>query len=50
VQQLVWYEIHDTMESAILREKRLKEWKRKWKLKLIEDTNKEWLDLYDSLF
>ena len=36
VHQLVWYEMHETMESAIEREKRLKEWKRIWKLKLIE--------------
>ncbi len=39
VHQLVWYELHDTMESAITREKRLKDWKRKWKLELIEGSN-----------
>ena len=49
VHQLVWYELHDTMESAILREKRLKEWKRAWKMRLIEESNPEWQDLYDSL-
>ncbi|MEW6137144.1 MAG: GIY-YIG nuclease family protein [Thermodesulfobacteriota bacterium] len=49
VHQLVWFELHDTMESAILREKRLKEWKRAWKLRLIEENNPEWQDLYDSL-
>ena len=37
--QLVWYELHENMESAIQREKRLKGWKRIWKLELIESTN-----------
>jgi putative endonuclease len=49
VHQLVWYELHESMESAILREKRLKDWKRSWKLKLIERTNPDWQDLYDSI-
>lgn len=49
VHQLVWYELHDTMESAIIREKRLKEWKREWKLKLIETFNASWQDLYPSI-
>ena len=49
VHQLVWYELHDNMESAITREKRLKEWKRKWKLNLIEDKNPNWKDLYQSI-
>jgi len=39
VHRLVWYELYENMESAIEREKRLKEWKRKWKLELIESTN-----------
>ncbi len=39
VHHLVWYELHESMESAIQREKRLKEWKRLWKLELIESTN-----------
>ena len=39
VHRLVWYELHESMESAITREKQLKEWKRQWKLELIEDTN-----------
>ena len=47
---LVWYELHTTMESAILREKALKEWKRKWKLELIEKLNPPWQDLYPTLF
>ena len=49
VHQLVWYEIHDNMESAIMREKRLKGWKRLWKLNLIENHNPHWQDLYDSI-
>jgi putative endonuclease len=43
--RLVWNEFHDTMESAILREKRIKDWRRAWKVELIEATNPEWLDL-----
>ena len=47
--ELVWYEIHETLESAIVREKALKEWKRKWKLEVIERGNPNWLDLYNEL-
>ena len=46
---LVWFEIHETMESAIAREKLLKEWKRKWKLELINRRNPYWRDLYGDL-
>jgi putative endonuclease len=49
VTRLVWYETHETMESAIQREKAIKEWQRAWKLKLIEQFNPDWTDLYDSL-
>ena len=49
VHQLVWYELHETMDSAILCEKRLKNWKRKWKLELIESVNPNWLDLYATI-
>ncbi len=49
VHRLVWYEIHVDVREAILREKRIKEWKRAWKLKLIEDMNPDWEDLYDGL-
>jgi len=49
VHDLVWYELHDSMESAIAREKAIKEWKRKWKLELIERANPEWRDLYSEL-
>lgn len=47
---LVYYEIHETMESAILREKQSKGGSRKKKLKLIEDVNPKWNDLYETLF
>ncbi|MFH0934620.1 MAG: GIY-YIG nuclease family protein [Pseudomonadota bacterium] len=50
VDQLVWYEVHETMESAIQREKALKEWQRAWKLKLIEENNPDWKDLYSSIW
>ena len=46
---LVWYESHATMESAIAREKSLKKWNRIWKLRLIEQFNPDWLDLYEQL-
>ena len=49
VTHLVWFEAHATMESAIRREKAIKEWRRLWKLRLIEQTNPEWKDLYSSL-
>ena len=46
---LVWYEVHETMESAIMREKTLKKWHRKWKLLLVERMNPYWKDLSDEL-
>jgi putative endonuclease len=46
VHLLVWYELYGSMETAITREKRLKDWKRKWKLELIESNNPDWQDLY----
>jgi len=49
VHTLVWREVHQTMESAIAREKAIKEWKRQWKLALIEDANPYWHDLYPDL-
>ncbi|WP_428333858.1 GIY-YIG nuclease family protein [Novosphingobium sp.] len=45
IKTLVWFESHPTMESAILREKRLKAWKRGGKLGLIETLNPDWRDL-----
>ncbi|MBL8522824.1 MAG: GIY-YIG nuclease family protein [Betaproteobacteria bacterium] len=47
--RLVWYEIHETAYAAITREKQLKAWKRAWKVRLIQETNPEWLDLSASL-
>jgi putative endonuclease len=49
VHTLVWYEVHDTMETAIQREKTIKNWKRAWKMKVIEEMNPEWRDLYPDL-
>lgn len=49
VHMLVWYEVHETMESAILREKELKKWRRQWKIALIEKMNPVWRDLYSDL-
>jgi len=49
VHQLVWYEMHENIASALTREKQLKEWKRKWKLGLIESVNPEWRDLYPTI-
>jgi putative endonuclease len=46
---LVYYEPHETAETAIKREKRLKRWDRKWKIELIQKQNPGWKDLYDSL-
>lgn len=45
VHDLVWYELHPTMPAAIQREKSLKEWRRQWKLNLIEKANPNWRDL-----
>ena len=49
VNRLVWYELHERMESAIAREKVMKEWKRSWKIQVIEQENPEWRDLYPRL-
>lgn len=46
---LVRYEVHDTMESAIAREKAIKEWNRAWKIRRIEECNPEWKDLYPTI-
>ncbi|MCK4950531.1 MAG: GIY-YIG nuclease family protein [Gammaproteobacteria bacterium] len=46
---LVWYEIHETMESAICKEKAIKNWKRAWKIKTIEKINPQWRDMYNDL-
>ena len=49
VHHLVWYEPHESAEAAITREKQVKRWKRSWKLRLIEENNPEWDDLYEGL-
>lgn len=46
---LIWYEPHATMESAITREKALKYWYRIWKIRIIEQMNPDWFDLYDEV-
>ena len=48
IHRLVWFEAHESMESAITREKMLKRWKRAWKIRLIEEANPKWSDLYDE--
>ncbi len=49
VDKLVWFEQHDNAESAITREKQMKEWKRDWKIKRIAEMNPDWNDLYDDI-
>jgi putative endonuclease len=49
VHLLVWYEIHEMMESAIKREKQLKNWSRSAEIRLIEQNNQDWRDLWDEL-
>jgi len=49
VHQLVWFEQHEDVEQAILREKQIKKWNRAWKVNLIEAANPYWNDLYPSL-
>ena len=47
--RLVWYEVHDTRDSAKTREYQIKKWKRAWKIRLIEETNPDWKDLWLTL-
>jgi putative endonuclease len=49
VYRLVYFEQYDNIESAIRREKRLKKWNRAWKIRLIEENNPNWDDLYPSI-
>ena len=49
VHMLVWYEAAESASSAIQREKQLKRWRRAWKLRIIEEGNPEWRDLFDEL-
>jgi len=46
---LVWFEAHESAEAAIVREKRLKEWRRGWKVDLIEEANPRWDDLWEQV-
>lgn len=45
VNRLMWFEPHETMDSALVREKRIKAWKRQWRINLIEASNPDWRDL-----
>lgn len=47
--KLVWYELHETRDAAFTRERQLKEWRRSWKLMLIEADNPTWRHLYETL-
>ncbi len=47
---LVWFEVHEDLQEARWRELQMKEWKRAWKTRLIEEQNLDWKDLYPSLF
>jgi putative endonuclease len=49
VDQLVWFEAHQSADEVLRREKRLKEWRRDWKTNLIERDNPHWVDLYPTL-
>jgi putative endonuclease len=49
IDKLVWFEVHDAAEAAIRREKQIKEWRRNWKISLIEQENPHWVDLYPGL-
>jgi putative endonuclease len=49
VDKLVWFEIYDSAEATIRREKEIKKWKRDWKIRLIEETNPDWIDLFDGI-
>ena len=49
VHDLVWFEAHQDMEAAIMRAKRIKKWRRAWKVALIEEGNPGWCDLYGDI-
>ena len=49
VRRLVWFEVYDDPTNAITREKELKKWRRAWKIRLIEESNPEWRDLYQEI-
>ena len=49
VDRLVWFEAHESAEAAIRREKQIKEWKRAWKISLLESDNPHWTDLFSGI-
>ena len=49
ITMLVWYELHGMMDTAIAREKQIKKWNRAWKLRLIQESNPQWEDLWPSI-
>lgn len=49
VHRLAWYEVHESAESAITRERQIKKWERSWKIELIQGQNPEWKDLYEDI-
>ncbi len=49
VHNLVYYEVYRNIQDAILREKRMKKWKRQWKIELIEKDNPQWDDLFERI-
>jgi putative endonuclease len=49
VDRLVWFETYDDPTNAIEREKKIKKWRRDWKIRLIEESNPGWVDLYDGI-
>lgn len=49
VKTLVWFDVYETREAAFVRERQMKEWRRAWKIKLIEERNPTWTDLYETL-
>lgn len=49
IHEQVYFEIHETMESAITREKQIKKWNRAWKVRLIEEMTPNWNDLHETL-
>lgn len=49
VAQLMWFEVHTSIDAAIAREKQIKKWNRDWKIDLFRETNPQWLDLYPGL-
>ena len=49
VDRLVWFETHETLDGALIRERQIKRWRRDWKINLIEAQNPHWIDLYPTL-